>query len=241
MDNNIVRIQKIFRGFQYRYRRLPTILYIIQKYLRSCIIQCSSQLEDGRLNSSIDEGIIIKLIVDKFNTHDKIIIKVPKSRMWFDILVYDFMYGWLPVNIKTTKMLSSDNTGNFAMCVYAYTDYELDLHREKTYENGEMSVILIDKIKNKKYNTQKKKDYFFIVLNKTFPNDIIINSILGLSKLTMNLNNLPFQVCWDKNRDYMPDKIENKVKMFINCLHKSKQNWREIFLKKIKTLKRKRI
>lgn len=32
------------------------------------------------------------------------------------------MYGWIPVNIKTTTTLTNDNTGNLAMCVYAYTD-----------------------------------------------------------------------------------------------------------------------
>ena len=239
MDNSIIKIQKVFRGYYYRSRRLPLILYIIQKYLQTCNIMCSSQTEDGRVNSSIDEDNIIKILVDKFNTENKTIIKVPKSRMWFDILVFDNLRGWLPVNIKTTKMLSSDNTGNLAMCVHAYTDHKLDLYRDNTYENGEMSVILINKLKKKRYNTLSKKDYFFIVLNKISPIDIIVNSILGLEKITPNLNNLPFQVCWDKNRTYKKGKIEHKIEMFINCLQKNKQNWREIFLKRIQSLKRK--
>ena len=37
--------------------------------------------------------------------------------MWYDILVFDYMYGWLPINIKITTMKTNDNTGNLAMCV----------------------------------------------------------------------------------------------------------------------------
>ncbi len=61
-----------------------------------------------------------------------------------------------------------------------------------------MSNILYNKLKNKEYNKNNKKDYYFIILNKTNTDDIIINSIKGLTILTPNINNLPFQVCWNK-------------------------------------------
>ena len=240
MDDSATKIQKVVKGFLYRSKRLPLILHIIQKYLRECLFKCSEQYEDGRINSSIDENEIIKILVERFNKGNIIKIKIPNIRMWFDILVYDFVYGWIPVNIKTTKMLSHDNTGNLAMCVYSYTHYKLDLHQEKTYDNGKMAKILIKKLKRKEYNRKYNKDYYFIVLNKTTPQDIIINSIKGLCKLYPNLNNLPFQVCWKHNREYIYDKIENKIGMFINCFKKSKRNWRERFLYNIKNLKRKR-
>ena len=54
-----------------------------------------------------------------------------------------------------------------------------------------MSIILFDKLKNKNYNKINKKDYYFIVLNKTDSNDIIVNSVKGLKILTPNINNLP--------------------------------------------------
>jgi len=47
----------------------------------------------------------------------------------------------------------------------------------------------MEKLRNKQYN-------------KNNLNDIIINSVKGLIHLTPNINNLPFQVCWDKNREY---------------------------------------
>tara|TARA_B110000503_G_C7020398_1_gene359519 strand:- start:72 stop:386 length:315 start_codon:yes stop_codon:yes gene_type:complete len=47
-----------------------------------------------------------------------------------------------------------------------------------------------------------RKDYFFLVINKNDPTDIIINSILGLKEITPNINNLPFQIMWKNNRNY---------------------------------------
>jgi hypothetical protein len=154
--------------------------------------------------------------------------------MWYDLLAFDYMYGWIPINIKTSTTSTSDNTGNLAMCVYAYTDEVLDIHR--SYENGKMSEILFTKLKNKEYNTINKKDYYFIVLNKTDTKDIIVNSVKGLSILTPNSNNLPFQVCWDKNRTFKYEKINKKITQFIDCLQKPRPSWKETFMTNIRTL-----
>jgi hypothetical protein len=207
-------------------------MYKIQKYLQSKTIRFSTQNCDGRINSCIDEDEVIKLLVEKFNNR----IKIPKIRMWYDILAFDYIYGWIPINIKTTTTLTSDNTGNLAMCVHAYTDEKLDFHINKTYENGKMSKILINKIKKKKFNKNYKKDYYFIVLNKKNNKDIIINSIKGLTKLNSNINNLPFQVCWNKNRFYEYKNINKIIKLFLGCLRKSNPSWKEYFMKNIRKL-----
>lgn len=232
-ETNIIKIQKWFRGCILRLKQLPLIMYKIKKYLKLQAFQFSTQNEDGRINSSIDEDGVIKLLIEKFGEK----IKKPKIRMWYDILAFDYMYGWIPINIKTTTTITSDNTGNLAMCVYAYTNEILDIHRDKSYENGKMSDILFDKLKNKKYNTNNKKDYYFIVLNKTDAIDIIVNSVKGLTILTPNINNLPFQVCWDKNRTFKYENINTKIKLFINCLHKPKPSWKETFMSNIRTIK----
>jgi hypothetical protein len=122
------------------------------------------------------------------------------------------------------------------MCVYAYTDEVLDFHRNKTYDNGIMSTILFDKLKNKKYNNCNKKDYYFLVLNKLNTNDIIINSIKGLNAISHNINNLPFQVNWSKNKNFKYENINIKIKLFIECLQKSKPSWKENFISNIKSL-----
>ena len=168
-ETKIIKIQKWFRGCILRLKQLPLIMYKIKKYLKLQAFQFSTQNEDGRINSCIDEDEVIKLLIEKFGEK----IKKPKIRMWYDILAFDYMYGWVPINIKTTTTITSDNTGNLAMCVYAYTNEILDIHRDKSYENGEMSVILYKKLRNKEININNKKDYYFIVLNKTDASDII--------------------------------------------------------------------
>ena len=228
----IIQIQKWFRGCMCRLKRLPLIMDKFRKHLESQAFQFSTQNEDGRINSCMDEEKVIKLLVEEFGEK----IKKPKIRMWYDILAFDYMYGWIPINIKTTTTTTSDNTGNLAMCVYAYTDEMLDIHRNKSYENGKMSDVLFDKLKNKKYNTSSKKDYYFIVLNKTNASDVIVNSVKGLTTLTPNINNLPFQVCWNKNRIFKYENMTEKIKQFIDCLQKPNPSWKEVFMTNIRTL-----
>ena len=144
--DKVIKIQKWFRGCILRLKQLPLIMYKIQKYLKLQVFKFSTQNEDGRVNSIIDEDEIIKLLIEKFSKK----IKKPKIRMWYDILAFDYIYGWIPINIKTTTTITSDNTGNLAMCLYAYTNQKLDIHNDKSYENGKISNILFNKLKNKK-------------------------------------------------------------------------------------------
>lgn len=225
----IVLIQKVYRGFIFRKKRLPLILYIIQKYLTNQNIIINTNNNDGRQNSIYDENIILKLLLKKYN--NKIII--PKCRMWYDFLILDNIYGYIPVNIKSTTMKNADNIGNLTMCVYTYTNYPINLY--KIYKNGKLSKILLNELKNKNYNTNNN-DYYFIVINKNNTNDIIINSLIGLSNLTSNSNNLPFQIRWKNNRNYNYDYKINKIKLFIKCLYNTKLNWQTNFLNEIKKL-----
>lgn len=227
----IVKIQALFRGYILRSKRLPIVMYKIQKYMKSIAFQFSYQTDDGRINSCLDEKTIIELLVKKFG--DK--IKRTNIRMWYDILVFDYIYGWLPINIKTTTTLTCDNTSNLSMCVYAYTNVVLDFN--KKYNNGDMSKLFFNKMKVKHFNKINKKDYYFLVVNKHDNNDIIINSVKGLMSITPNVNNLPFQVCWNKNRYFIYEPIHNKIKLLIDCLQKANVGWKEKFIKNIKTLK----
>lgn len=219
------RFSAICKGKITREKRLPIILLVVKIILEQYNIKPSEENEDGRINSCTDEEMIKKIIQEKIGS-DR--VYVPAARMWYDILLLDFRYGWLPVNIKTTTTLTSDNTGNLAMCVYAYTDQQLDL--KKQYQNGKMSKILIEKLQKKQYNLNDKKDYYFIVVNKTNSNEVIINSIKGLSELTPNINNLPFQVCWAKNKTFRYKNITENVKLLIDALQNPKPSWKEKFM-----------
>lgn len=227
----ITKAQAIWKGKLFRKKRLPNCLFTIQKILQEHNIKLCETSDDGRVNSCMDEVEIIRILLEKIPNR----IFIPSVRMWYDILVHDYRYGSLPVNIKTTTTLTSDNTGNLAMCVYAYTDKELDL--KKKYQNGKMSEILIEKLKQNEYNSNDKKDYYFIVVNKKNSNDIIINSVKGLTELTPNINNLPFQVCWNKNRYFNYKNINENVKLLIKSLQKPKPSWKETFMSHVRELK----
>ena len=71
MEKHIITIQKWFRVNIYRLNHLPLILYKIRNYLLLQKILLSNKHEDGRINSSIDENIIIDIIIKKFG--DRII------------------------------------------------------------------------------------------------------------------------------------------------------------------------
>lgn len=211
--------------------KLPAILYYVQSVLKQEKMIFSKETTDGRINSCMDEHTVLTFLQTKLGSEK---IRIPQKRMWYDVSLKDEVAGWIPVNIKTTTMNTSDNTGNLAMCVQAYTDVELDL--EKTCENGKMSDILIRCLKEGAYNRRENKDYYFLVLNKCVPEDVIINSVLGLTCLTPNVNNLPFQICWNKNREYAPKPIETNIRMFLDCMQKPRPSWKEAFMCEIRKL-----
>lgn len=208
---------------------IPEILSLMKKYLEESIYDLHTENRDGRINSSISEDIIIEILQKQFREN----IEVPKHRCWYDILVKDVCLE-IPVNIKITTTKTADNIGNLAPCVYAYTNHNMRLR--KNYNNGQLSEILVKKIKNKEYNTIITRDYWFFVVNKN-TKEIIVNSVLGLSKLTPNINNLPFQIKWKDNLEYNYNgKIEEKINLLVNTLKKPKPSWKEIFMNKIREL-----
>ena len=187
-------------------------------------ISFSSNTKDGRVNSSLDEESIIMTLISRFGER----VKPSSPRMWYDMKVYDYKYGWLPVNIKTTTMSSSDNAGNLAMCLYAYTSEEMEL--DKSYTNGDVFEKLVQCFDSKKYNRLDKRDYYFLVLNKNRQDDIVINSLKGLSKLTPNINNLPFQIKWNDNRIFNYGNISQKLKLFFSCVRRTNDSWTQKFV-----------
>lgn len=227
--NSSTVIQKFYRGFSVRKHNLPFVLHKFKNSLISKNIYLSNINADGRINSSIHEDIIIHHLYSQFPD----LIKIPKSRMWYDILAYDYSFGWIPINIKSTSMKTSDNTGNLAMLVYSYTNYNMNMF--SSYNNGYMSKILINSINNKNLNFSRR-DYFFLVVNKDEPSDIIINSIRGLSKLTPNINNLPFQVKWNDNKTFIYKPLIDNINMFIQCIKYPKTNWKENFVSSIRNM-----
>lgn len=221
----IIYIQKIYRGFSIRKKRLPIILYQIQKYLQELNIQLNNDNDDGRLNSINDEDIIKDLIINKFSNK----IKIAPIRHWYDILIFDYFSNrYIPINIKTSLFSSADNSGNLSLCIQSYTNYKLDYN--KSYNNCNLNKIFQEEVNNKRYNRNYNKDYYFIVVNKNDTNEIIINSVNKLSKLTGNLSNLPFQIDWKYNKKINYKTIKENIQLYIGCMKKPQESWKQNYI-----------
>ena len=74
------------------------------------------------------------------------------------------------------------------------------------------------------------------MINKNNLKDVIINSIKGFTFLTSNINNLPFQINWNKNRIFKYENINIKIKLFINCIQKQNKSWKDTFISNMNTI-----
>jgi len=99
-----------------------------------------------------------------------------------------------------------------------------------------MSKILIDKLKKNEFNLKHKKDYYFLVLNKRNSKEVIVNSVKGLNHLTPNVNNLPFQIKWNKNKIFEYKHIHQNINDFIHIIQKPNPSWKEDFLNQARLL-----
>lgn len=224
-------IQSVWRGHSYRTSSLPKSIQWLGKVTRETNIKISCANEDGRTNSCSDEKSIITKLQSRMGKR----IYVPSARHWFDFAVKDNQYGcWHPVNIKSTTLKTADNTANLAMCVHALTNETLDVR--KKYCSGKMAPILIDRCTRGEFTRLRHKDYYFLVINKTNPREVIVNSLKGLVEITPNLNNLPFQVKWCKNKRYVKQPVEDVWKRIVTAIQSPSPSWAETFLSDMRNI-----
>ena len=67
------------------------------------------------------------------------------------------------------------------------------------------------------------------------PPKIVLDKVVSV-RFDTNINNLPFQVCWNKNRTFKYDNIYKKAGQLIYCLQQPKPSWKETFMSNIRTL-----
>ena len=75
------KIQKTYRGYIYRLKHLPLILYIFQNYLKSQSVKLINETKDGRINSVLDENEIINFRVWNICLHDY--LQTPGPLAWY--------------------------------------------------------------------------------------------------------------------------------------------------------------
>ncbi|MCQ2790686.1 restriction endonuclease [Helicobacter pylori] len=184
---------------------IPTQLNEIAEFLRTNPYSLSQPLQDGRLNSSVNEEEILNTIKDYFP------IQLPKAREWWDFSFEenDIFY---PVNIKTTTTKTADNLNGKLGIYYALCGLVPEFNNEIAWEKYFQKL-------HKDLGKNTNRDYYFLIINKNDPKDVFINSLKGIQ--TLQPNNLPFQCKWDNNREIVQRDFNESKNFILSALAKS--------------------
>ncbi|WRC81797.1 restriction endonuclease [Helicobacter pylori] len=184
---------------------IPTQLNEIAEFLKTNPYSLSQPLQDGRLNSSVNEEEILNTIKDYFP------IQMPKAREWWDFSFEenDIFY---PVNIKTTTTKTADNLNGKLGIYYALCGLVPEFNNEIAWEKYFQKL-------HKDLGTNTNRDYYFLIINKNDPKDIFINSLKDIQ--TLQPNNLPFQCKWDNNREIIQRDFDGSKNFILSALAKS--------------------
>ncbi|GAA8706346.1 hypothetical protein HpBT348_14790 [Helicobacter pylori] len=184
---------------------IPTQLNEIAKFLKTNPYHLSHPLQDGRLNSSVNEEEILNTIKHFFP------IQLPKAREWWDFSFEenDIFY---PVNIKTTTTKTADNLNCKLGIYYALCGLLPTFNNEIAWEKYFQKL-------HKDLGKNTDRDYYFLIINKNDPKDIFINSLKGIQ--TLQPNNLPFQCKWDNNREIIQRNFDGSKNSILSALAES--------------------
>ncbi|WRG10383.1 restriction endonuclease [Helicobacter pylori] len=193
---------------------IPTQLNEIAEFLKTNPYNLSQPLQDGRLNSSVNEEEILNTIKDYFP------IQLPKAREWWDFSFKknDIFY---PVNIKTTTTKTADNLNGKLGIYYALCGLVPEFNNEIAWEKYFQKL-------HKDLGKNTNRDYYFLIINKNDPKDIFINSLKGIQ--TLQPNNLPLQCKWDNNREIVQRDFDGSKNFILSALAKSVKLRANIYL-----------
>ncbi|MUU76410.1 restriction endonuclease [Helicobacter pylori] len=184
---------------------VPTQLNEIAEFLRTNPYSLSQPLQDGRLNSSVNEEEILNTIKGNFP------IQLPRAREWWDFS-FEENKIFYPVNIKTTTTKTADNLNGKLGIYYALCGLVPEFNNEIAWEKYFQKL-------HKDLGTNTNRDYYFLIINKNDPKDIFINSLKGIQ--TLQPNNLPFQCKWDNNREIVQRSFIESKNFILSTLAKS--------------------
>ena len=179
----------------------PNILLRIAKFLRNYEnLPLEGDTGDGRVDSRVIEGKIIKILEENFN------IKPAKKRAW-----YDFKVGAYFVDIKISELKgAADNTNAKGAIYYVLTGKNPEKVSDK---EDKFFSSLKENIK------ENDKDYYYLVVGKNAPpkspERAFITSLRTLPDVRPNRNNMPFQCVWKTCINNSVDRSHREVKDFL--------------------------
>mgnify|MGYP003120927557 CR=1 FL=1 len=92
-------------------------------FLQKNNISLCEQSDDGRVNSSIDEDIVLGKLKKKFPKQ----VTVMPPRSWCDFI---HTPTGTPINFKSSSLASSDNSCNFLTILHCFTNVEISSSRK---------------------------------------------------------------------------------------------------------------
>ncbi|GAA8407634.1 hypothetical protein HpDR45_13960 [Helicobacter pylori] len=193
---------------------VPTRLNEIAEFLKTNPYNLSQPLQDGRLNSSVNEEEILNTIKDYFP------IQLPRAREWWDFS-FEENKIFYPVNIKTTTTKTADNLNGKLGIYYALCGLVPEFNNEIAWEKYFQKL-------HKDLGTNTNRDYYFLIINKNDPKDVFINSLKGIQ--TLQPNNLPFQCKWDNNRKIVQRSFIESKNFILSALAESVKLRANIYL-----------
>ena len=193
----------------------PKTLEKIKDFLQNENLLLSQTTRDGRVNSAFNEDEIVVLIDNHFT------IQRPKIRDWFDF-AFEENGIFYPINIKVSTTTTADNLNCKLGIYYALTGKIPDFKNTISWENY---------LKKLKENiTDNNRDYYFLIVNKDNTKDIFLSSLKTIYKLVPNGNNLPFQACWNDNRNTMNRNYQEAQKFILSVFGQSLKLRAEAYL-----------
>ncbi|GAA9750496.1 hypothetical protein VN0175_14390 [Helicobacter pylori] len=193
---------------------IPTQLNEIAEFLKTNPYNLSQPLQDGRLNSSVNEEEILNTIKDYFP------IQLPRAREWWDFS-FEENKIFYPVNIKTTTTKTADNLNCKLGIYYALCGLVPEFNNEIAWEKYFQKL-------HEDLGKNTNRDYYFLIINKNDPKDVFINSLKGIQ--TLQPNNLPFQCKWDDNRKIVQRRFIESKNFILSALAKSVKLRANIYL-----------
>ncbi|WQZ52740.1 restriction endonuclease [Helicobacter pylori] len=193
---------------------VPAQLNKIAEFLRTNPYHLSQPLQDGRLNSSVNEEEILNTIKDYFP------IQLPRAREWWDFS-FEENKIFYPVNIKTTTTKTADNLNCKLGIYYALCGLLPEFNNEIAWKKYFHKL-------HKDLGKNTNRDYYFLIINKNDPKDVFINSLKGIQ--TLQPNNLPFQCKWDNNRKIVQRSFIESKNFILSALAKSVKLRANIYL-----------
>tara|TARA_Y100000389_G_scaffold204506_1_gene257491 strand:- start:3669 stop:4370 length:702 start_codon:yes stop_codon:yes gene_type:complete len=205
---------------------LPKILQDIVTHLKTQNISISENVEgEGRGGSLKDEGTVKQCL---FDSEFKEYIIDTKARKFGDMIVKDYNNtDFHVVNIKTSKMSSSDNCFSKAGVVYALTD----LPYNSNYLGPMNLKQMVDRINTFKAD-KKHKDYYFLCIDKNNNSNVFCRGSKTINNWKVNINpsnilqidwkneecTVPIERTWDEVYDVLVNQAKKSTMKFMSNL-----------------------